>query len=773
MTTLGPGTCLRLLLIEDSTSDSDLVIELLEEALPMARVDVAANLHDALRLLDEGSYDATLADLSLPDADGLTVVHAIRTSHPGTALLVLTGRADGQLALWALAEGAQDYLVKGQHDGPRLATALLHALQRSRAEQEAHHHLELSQGLLDAMEAPTCAVDMFSRIVVVNQAWEDSARGRGGDALGSAVGVSYLDVCDRVVAEAGDGDNADGSDAAWVAQGLRRVLNRELPRYQYEYPCHGEYERAWFSVRITPATVDGSPGAVVTHVDVTQMRLLQDVLSHRSMHDALTGLPNRLLLDDRLGQALADTSRTGSHIVVGFLDLDRFKAINDTLGHRAGDELLVEVARRLKEQLRAGDTLCRWSGDEFVVIWRNVTDEAQGVELGERLLEALMTPATVRRSTISVSCSLGIVVSEEGSSSEQLLMAADTAMYDAKARGGGRLTLHTGAMHRVTLERYATEEALRTALSSGQLLARYQPVVDLVTGQVVAVEALCRWQHPTRGLVTPDAFIPVAEATGLVVELGAWMLERACLDAVAMTPSLGALTMAVNVSVRELSERGFVDQVRRALATSGLDPRRLVLEVTESALMQDEARAELVLQEVAALGVRLSIDDFGTGYGSLLYLRRFPVSSLKLDRAFVAGIGTNLNDESICRSVVGLADAVHVDSIAEGVETAQQYAALRDYGCTQAQGYLWSPAVPLALLVEAVQACNRVQLPSDAGARRRRQTGVPADIADQIGAMIAGGASLHTVAAALNQMGNLTPAGVRWTGPAVRRFLAG
>ncbi|MCW2546435.1 MAG: hypothetical protein JWN96_895, partial [Mycobacterium sp.] len=274
---LGPHSTLRLLVIEDSRSDSDLVLALLEDELPQAHVDVAVDLHEALRLLGKSKYDATLADLSLPDADGLAVVRAVRTNHPETALLVLTGRADGELDLWALAEGAQDYLIKGRDDGPRLATALLHALQRQRAEREAHGYLQLARGLLDALESPTCAVGADSVIVAVNKSWNEFMTSNGGDADECGEGSNYLAACHRVGPNAGN-----TGDAGEVATGLAEVLAGRLDRFQFEYPSHSPEEDRWYSARITPAEIDGTSGAVINHVDVSAMHRAQQVLSHQT-----------------------------------------------------------------------------------------------------------------------------------------------------------------------------------------------------------------------------------------------------------------------------------------------------------------------------------------------------------------------------------------------------------------------------------------------------------------------------------------------------------
>ncbi|HZG96949.1 MAG TPA: EAL domain-containing protein [Nocardioidaceae bacterium] len=698
---------LSILLIEDSCSDSDLVVAMLEDELPKAEVHVAANLQDAMALLHEIRFDLALADLALPDADGLAVVRAVRTSQPDAALLVLTGRPDGDLALWALAEGAQDYLVKGQNDGARLATALLHALQRQRTEKEAHTYLQLARGLLDALDAPTCAVAADGRIVAVNRAWRDFMDNNGGRADECGEGNDYLAACDGVC------ENAEEAlTAAQVAAGLRDVLAGRLDRFHLSYPCHSPDEERWFSVRLTPAEVDGGGGAVISHVDITEMHTVQRSLSHQAMHDSLTGLPNRLLLTDRLDQALLDVARRGREVAVAFVDLDRFKRINDSFGHVAGDALLTQVAGRLSGRMRASDTLARISGDEFVVVWRDLASADEAILLADRLAESLEPPFELGPATVSVSASIGAVIGRPDETAEDMLKAADAAMYEAKRRGGGRVRVFTNDTRSGVEALTATEVDLRAALIRDELVVHYQPVIDLASGRAVAVEALVRWQHPERGLLGPDQFIPIAEESGLIVPLGRWVLERACSDAVGFTGLAQGLDVAVNLSVRQLTQSDVLSHVRQALVQSGLDPQRLLLEVTESAVMEDAESAAIALDALSHLGVRIAIDDFGTGYSSLLYLRLYPISALKLDRAFVSGIGVSPDDEAICGSVVSLAHAVGATSIAEGVETMEQYAVLRALGCQQAQGFLWSPAVPLADLSAVLLTSGEVARPA-------------------------------------------------------------
>ncbi|MCW2715081.1 MAG: hypothetical protein JWN88_2128 [Frankiales bacterium] len=705
---LDRNSTLSLLLIEDSAADSELVQALLEDELPGTTVTTCSTLAEARGLVTTGSYDVVMADLGLPDAHGLNVVEAVRNADRAPALLVLTGRDDSTLALTALSFGAQDYLVKGRHDGERLATAVLHAVQRQRAERANHLYLQMAKGLLDAIEAPTCAVDSHGTIVAVNRAWRRFAEAAGSDPELSAIGEDYLVACEQVPL-----GSSDFVLAGQVAAGLRDVLAGRVDRFQADYPCSPTTKSAWYSVRVSPTEIDGSTGAVISHVDVTVMHEVQQALSHQALHDTLTGLPNRVLLIDRLEQALVDSARQGSDVAVAFLDLDHFKRVNDSLGHPAGDELLRQVALRLSGAVRGGDTLSRYAGDEFIVLLRDLQDPRDARLLCDRLLLALNEPFHVSGSAVVVTASVGVVVGRSPQTADEMLLAADASMYDAKAHGRSRVREFSAELRRDAEVRLEIETGLRRALVASELVLHYQPVVSLVTGRAVSVEALVRWQHPEHGLLLPGHFIPVAEACGLIVPLGAWVLDQACGDAAAWTGSLAGLEIAVNLSARQLTLPDIVDRVGDALAVSGLDPARLVLEVTESAVMEDTEAAGEALDALAALGVRIAIDDFGTGYSSLLYLRRYPISVLKVDRAFVSGVDSSADDHAICASVVSLGHAVGATTIAEGVETAEQLGALRSMGCQRAQGFLWSPGVPLAALATAVDGCQQTPLPTD------------------------------------------------------------
>ena len=442
----------------------------------------------------------------------------------------------------------------------------------------------------------------------------------------------------------------------------------------------------------------GIGGIILTYHDITERKAFERDLQHLAFNDALTGLPNRALFNDRLAQGLARADRNRRSVAVLFLDLDNFKVVNDSLGHELGDRLLVGVAERLRACLRAEDTAARLGGDEFTVLLENLVDDGQPIEVTQRIAAQLSQPIRLNGRELVPTCSIGIAVSAPGRDRpDTLLRNADLAMYRAKANGKARYAVFDPSMNTDALERLELEGDLRHALELRQLRVVYQPIVTLASGRVSELEALLRWDHPARGVVLPADFIPLAEATGLIVEIGQWVLEEACRRARAWQlahPADAQLTISVNLSARQFLNPDLIDDIARTLRDTDLAPSCLKLEITESVLMHDTDGTVAKLWALKRLGVRLAIDDFGTGYSSLSYLKLFPVDTLKIDRSFVSGLGQDSNDTAIVRSVVALAKSLNLAVTGEGIETAEQLGHLRALGCDLGQGYLF--AKPLA-----------------------------------------------------------------------------
>ena len=549
----------HILVVEDNPGDARYVQELLlmgmTEEIEVACVDTldAATAH-----LARNPVTCVLLDLSLPDAQGLEGLEALRSVAPQVPIVVLSGLEDEATALRAVQSGAQDYLTKGRVDERLVTRAVRYAVERKRAEVE---------------------------------------------------------------------------------------------------------------------------------------------LLRLALHDTLTGLPNRALFLDRLEVALARARRVDAGVAVLFVDIDRFKVVNDSLGHQAGDRLLTLVAARLSEQVEPGDTVARFGGDEFALLCTGIRAEPDAVRVAQRVAQAVSAPFTLDETEVFLTTSVGIAMSDPThQSAPALVRDADAAMHRAKERGRSRHELFDQVMRTAAMRRLETENALHRALQRRELRLHYQPEISLDDGRVTGFEALVRWNHPHRGLLSPAEFIPLAEETGLIIPVGAWVIEEACGRVAqwrAARPDAD-LAMSVNLSARQLAAPGLIEHVGTTLERHGLPADALVLEITESLVVAEDDRTRECFEQLRSLGVRIAVDDFGTGYASLAALKRFPADLLKIDRAFVAGLGPNgaEADEPIVAAVVGLARALKLTVIAEGVERPDQAAAVERLGCDLGQGFLYAPPMP-------------------------------------------------------------------------------
>lgn len=475
----------------------------------------------------------------------------------------------------------------------------------------------------------------------------------------------------------------------------------------------------WCSVTVSKMDLgDGAPRLLAMVQDVSERKELEAQLTRQAFQDSLTGLANRALFRDRVAHALERSPRAGQGLAVLFVDLDNFKTVNDGLGHAAGDRLLTVVGTRLAATMRSGDTVARLGGDEFAVLLENVADESEVHAIVERALSAVRAPVRLGTAEVFVGASIGAAFGRDAGSADDLIRNADVAMYAAKSGGKNRCAIFEPGMHERVVERQQLETDLRPALDRGEFRVVYQPILELATNRLRGVEALLRWHHPERGVIAPGRFIGVAEETGLIVPIGLWVLEEACRQAAAWRGRFwqadesgnADFCISVNLSGRQLRDENLVADVRAALERTGLPASMLILEITESVLVNEMETATCRLEELRALGVRLAIDDFGTGYSSLSYLQRFPVAVLKIDKSFTDGIGRSSHDAAIVRTIVALAGTLSLTAVAEGVEDDDQYEALVEAGCEFGQGYHF--ARPVAAAEVEAYMTNRRESPA-------------------------------------------------------------
>ena len=518
---------------------------------------------------------------------------------------------------------------------------------------------------------------------------------RANRALGDIVGRPQDKLTGMSVQEITHPDDREAS-LSWTT----RLMAGEVSNYQIEKRyLHADGHAVWTSLHASfVRDPDGNPLYAIGQIeDITERRAMSAMMAHAAIHDPLTDLPNRVLFTDRLELALARSLRGSRHVAVVFLDLDHFKLINDSMGHDRGDQLLRAVAERIRDSVRPGDTVARFGGDEFTILFEEVADAGGAREAAARTLTALSLPFELDDGEVFVSASVGVALSSTGHDTPALLLRnADAAMYRAKERGRAGIELYDQHDDPWTVRRLRTGNDLHRALERNEFELHYQPFVDLHTTTLVGLEALVRWRHPTRGLLGPGEFIDLAEETGLIVPLGYWVITEACRQAVAwreLRERAGQeswrLMMSINVSPRQLVERNFASRLIEIVDGSGVDRDTILLEVTETTVMRDPAHAIALLETLRAQGMHICIDDFGTGYSSLSYLKRLPVETIKIDRSFVDGLGQDEEDTAIVQAVIGMAESLRLLCVAEGVETAEQVDALRALGCQIAQGFLF------------------------------------------------------------------------------------
>ncbi len=677
-------------LVVDDTPDR---LDLMSMQLRKAGYHVLA-AHDgreALELAHREHPLLVISDVMMPEVDGIELCRRLRADselQTTPVLLVSAMRVGDESAIEGLQAGADDYL-EAPYDGMRLVAKVTRLTERARFEEALRESEEryalAARGANDGL----WDWDLRTDEVYFSARWK-SMLGYREDEIGSRV-REWLDRVhpdDKEALKAEIQSHIEGTSAHFEIE--HRMLHKD-----------GSFR--WMLSR--GMVVRNSEGRAYrmagSQTDITERKRAEERLLHDAFHDALTGLPNRALFMDRLGHAVERARRHEEYsFAVIFLDLDRFKVVNDSLGHSIGDQLLMEVGRRLEECVRAGDTVARLGGDEFTILLEDVNDTDVAVRMAERIQQRLTMAANLSGQEVFTTASLGIALSSTGyQRPEDILRDANIAMHRAKLSGKARHQVFDTTMHSHAVALLKLETDLRRTVTEREYKVCYQPIVSLKTDEVVGFEALVRWQHPERGLVFPDEFIPVAEETGLIIRLDRLVLREAARQLRSLNEQLqgrAPLTVSVNLSAKQFSHADLVKQVERILSETGLEAARLKLEITENVLLINTDAVNRMLTELKALGVELYLDDFGTGYSSLSYLHRFPIDALKIDRSFINRIGAGGDNSEIARAIVMLAHSLGMDVIAEGVETEEQLATLRELGCEYGQGNLFSPPIDIS-----------------------------------------------------------------------------
>ena len=677
-----------LLLVEDNPLDARLLREMFTEQgshdTDFAHVE---SMGEAEKLLSERTFDIILVDLGLPDTQGLGAVRRAHAAAPHLPLVVLTGLDDETLAAQALQEGAQDYLIKGQIDARSLKRALRYAIERKFMEEALFAEKERAQVTLNCIGDAVVCTDISGNLTFLNLVAEKMTGWPRQEAAGRPMGEVFriLDAKSRQTIP-NPMEMAVGQNRTMHLPANCILIHRdgfEIPIEDSVSPIHDREGHA--------------TGAVIVFRDVSAARAMALQMTHSAQHDFLTGLPNRMLFNDRVSQAVVLAPRHMKNVAVLFLDLDGFKHINDSLGHPIGDKLLQSIAKRLVDCVRDSDTVSRQGGDEFVVLLSEVEQSEDASITASRMLRAVAGAHSIDQHDLHVTASIGVsVYPDDGLDAETLIKNADTAMYQAKENGRQSYQFFKPAMNVRAVERQSIEESLRRALERHEFALHYQPKINLKTGEITGAEALIRWTHPIRGPVPPGQFIPVAEDCGLILPIGNWVLREACKQARAwLDAGLSLGTMAVNISAMEFRDDNFLEGVFTILKETGLDPRSLELELTESVLMKRAESTQSILKTLRARGVQLAVDDFGTGYSSLSYLRKFPIDALKIDQSFVRQITSAPDETTIVTAVISMGRSLKLRVVAEGVETQEELVFLQAHQCDEAQGYYFSrPVLP-------------------------------------------------------------------------------
>jgi len=687
---------MKALYVEDNTIDADLVRRTLQRAQPPIDIDIATSVREAIAMLQEGSaaqYGWVLFDVNLPDGDGFDVLRHVRDRHLPLVAIALTGAGDEKTVMRALKFGADDYLVKQDDYRERLASVLVQTRQRYDNDRWRHDRT------LRVLYAENNDHDgiLTNRYINHHAPYMRLEIVPDSNAVLSRLTVAPNDY-DVLLLDY----RLAGIDALELIKRLRDVLRNDIPVVMVT--GRGSEDVAAQALRLGVSDyvikdagyLERLPPVLEFANARAQLKRERARVDYLAVHDDLTGLLNRSNLREKAQLALSRAARKSVRCGLLLIDLDDFKHVNDTIGHSQGDELLRLIGDQLRKLMREGDLCCRLGGDEFAIFMEDIDDIAGIATLAERVLQTLQQGIVVNDHEVRLTVSTGIsLYPDDGTDIETLIKNADLAMYRAKAIGRNQFCFFTPSLQEDVERRFRTSMELHQALSRDEFRLAFQPLWDVKTGEMIAVEALIRWQHPVNGLVMPGNFIPVAEQTGQIIAIGNWVIEMACRQLRAWLDTGLSIRVAINISALQFRRAGFLDALMVALQRYAIPPQLIELELTESVMAEDSDELESLLRHLRQLDLSMSIDDFGTGYSSLSYLRRMPVKTLKIDRSFVADLPGNADAVAITEGIIAMAHAMGCRVVAEGVELAAQLDFLRKHDCDYVQGFLLSrPVAP-------------------------------------------------------------------------------
>jgi diguanylate cyclase (GGDEF)-like protein/PAS domain S-box-containing protein len=679
----------RVLLVDDDEDDYILTNEFIKEINGgLYRLDWVSDYDEAVRTAKQSTYDLFLIDYRLGGGgkNGLDLIRELHSENILTPTIILTGQDTKELDIEAMTVGVYDYLLKSEVNSATIERAMRYAIKRSLTEKALRESESRFRSVVQNLSDVITILDAEYKITYTSPSakclFEYEKHNVYGNRLSSFCHPEDQNKLSKFLLEINDKQDLS---VEW------RIKRNETDWNYVE------------SVGTDLLDDENVNGIVITTRNINERKILESKLTHQAFHDSLTGLANRVLFRDRVEHGLLRAKRQKSQIAVLFLDLDNFKIINDTLGHAVGDELLSVIAQNLKNSVREIDTVARLGGDEFAILLEETIQPDDSILVAKRILDSVQRVFILEKKEVLVGISIGIAVSDDVTeNADELLRNADVAMYIAKENGKSRYAMFETEVHNLLLSKIELEADLHKAVKNNEFLLLYQPILNLETKQIRGVEALIRWNHPTRGIISPMDFIPLAETTGLIIPIGHWVIEQACSQLSKLSVADKDFSVTINISGKQLQHPDFVSETIEVIKNSGVNPYHVILEITESQMIHNMNATHKRLCELKSFGIRLALDDFGTGYSSLNCLHQFPIDILKIDKSFVDGISDGTETAAVAKTIIALSEALKLKTIAEGIETVDQVETLLRFGCKYGQGFYFDKPMSESDLEKAI-----------------------------------------------------------------------